>query len=147
MFKKYLLATLIFIVAFTIDRYVKNIFVEGFTYHNEVFSLVLVYNKGVAFSMLSFLGAYLKWIQIFILSIILIYAIKPSNRDCLYAFSILLVGAISNIYDRFIHEGVVDYIFWHYYFNFPIFNLSDIFINMGVVYLFYISFKDKKYKI
>ena len=40
--------------------------------------------------------------------------------------------AFSNDYDRFIHEGVVDMVFWHCGFNFAVFNYADIAIDFAV---------------
>ena len=44
----------------------------------------------------------------------------------------MLAGGTSNILDRFLHGGVVDYIYWHYKFDFPIFNFADIIIDCGI---------------
>ena len=43
------------------------------------------------------------------------------------------MAALANILDRFLHGGVVDYIYWHYGFDFPIFNFADIIIDCGIV--------------
>ena len=46
---------------------------------------------------------------------------------------IILGAGASNVLDRFIHGGVVDYVFWHKWFNFAVFNFADVMINLGVV--------------
>jgi signal peptidase II len=56
------------------------------------------------------------------------------------------VGAVSNILDRFLHIGVVDYIYWHCGFDFAIFNISDILINIAIVFILYIGYKQSKIK-
>ena len=57
----------------------------------------------------------------------------------------IFAAGISNILDRFIHGGVVDYIFWHYGFEFAIFNFADVMINLGVaMILFNALFKKNK---
>ena len=58
----------------------------------------------------------------------------------------MIFGAgISNILDRFIHGGVVDYIFWHYGFEFAIFNFADVMINVSVaMIIFNALFKKNK---
>jgi len=98
----------------------------------------------VAFSMFEFLGEYLKFIQLALLSIVVIY-FYISQEMKIYTKPIgLLVGAgFSNLLDRFIHGGVVDYIYWHCFFNFAIFNLADILINISVALIFYIHFRKK----
>jgi signal peptidase II len=95
--------------------------------------LVLHYNRGVAFSMFAFLGEHLKWIQVVLIIGILIF-ISYEGYLKQYAFSLGLIvgGAIGNVYDRFIHEGVVDYVAWHCGFDFAIFNFADVMIDIGV---------------
>lgn len=58
---------------------------------------------------------------------------------------IIFGAGFSNVLDRFIHGGVVDYIFWHYQFEFAIFNFADVMIDLGVVLILYQTFlrKDK----
>jgi signal peptidase II len=39
------------------------------------------------------------------------------------------------VYDRFVHEGVVDYVAWHCGFNYAVFNFSDVAIDIAVVWM------------
>jgi signal peptidase II len=128
---------------FIIDQNIKMLFVDGFRYYTDCIDLILVYNKGVAFSMLAFLDEWLKYIQIVLVLGVLIYALIL--KEICYAFPIglLLGGAFSNVYDRFIHEGVVDMVFWHCGFNFAVFNFADVMIDVAVVYLLVLNFKPK----
>ena len=115
-----LTAILLFSLAgvFIIDQNIKQLFVDGYRYYTDCIDLILVYNKGVAFSMFAFLAEYLKYIQLTMVTGVLIYLFYL-NKIC-YAFpaGLLLGGAFSNIYDRFIHGGVVDMVYWHCGFNF-----------------------------
>jgi len=126
---------------FIIDQNIKMLFVDGFRYYTECIDLILVYNKGVAFSMFSFLEGWLKYIQIAMVSGVLIY-IFYLNKIC-YAFpaGLLLGGAFSNIYDRFIHGGVVDMVYWHCGFNFAVFNFADVMIDVAVVWILILNYK------
>ena len=72
---KIIISTIIVILIIILDQYIKYIFVNGFEFHTKVFSLILTYNYGIAFSMLEFLSYYLKYIQLFILSIAIVYII------------------------------------------------------------------------
>jgi len=128
---------------FIIDQNIKMVFVEGFRYYTECIDLILVYNKGVAFSMFAFLEEYLKYIQILIVTAVVIYLY--TLRKLCYAFpaGLILGGAISNIYDRFIHGGVVDMVYWHCGFDFAVFNFADVMIDVGVVWLLILNFKPK----
>ena len=49
---------------FGIDQEIKWLFVDGFRHYTECIDLILVYNRGVAFSMFAFLEGSLKWIQL-----------------------------------------------------------------------------------
>lgn len=95
--------------------------------------LVLHYNRGVAFSMFAFVGEYLKWIQIVLIIGILIFVFYEGYlKQYAFALGLILGGAIGNVYDRFMHEGVVDYVAWHCGFDFAIFNFADVMIDVGV---------------
>ena len=148
MLKKYFKYFLLFVFLVAIDQYIKYIFVNGFYAKGECISLVLAYNKGVAFSMFAFLASYLKYIQIFILLGGIIYLII--NNDILKTYilpiTLILAGGISNIFDRFIREGVVDYVYWHCGFDFAIFNLADVIIDISIALILYISYKQDKQK-
>jgi len=138
-----LLAVLLFALAgiFIIDQNIKSLFVEGFRYYTSCIDLILVYNKGVAFSMFSFLAEYLKYIQLILVSGVLLYVIKMQKLCYALPVGILLGGAFSNIYDRFIHEGVVDMVYWHCGFNFAVFNFADVMIDFAVAWLLLLNFK------
>ena len=126
---------------FIIDQNIKMLFVDGFRYYTDCIDLILVYNKGVAFSMFAFLDEYLKYIQLALVSGVLGY-IFYMNKLC-YALpsGLLLGGAFSNIYDRFIHSGVVDMVYWHCGFNFAVFNFADVMIDVAVVWILFLNFK------
>ena len=51
------------------------------------------------------------------------------------AFGLIIGSGFSNLIDRFTREGVVDYIFWHYKFNFAVFNLADSIINVAIAWI------------
>lgn len=122
------------IAIFLIDQAIKQIFIDGFRWNGDYFSLILTYNKGVAFSMFAFLGQWLKYIQLALILGVFFYVL--ANKELLthhaIAFGIIIGAGCGNIYDRFVHEGVVDYIFWHKWFEFAVFNFADVMINFAV---------------
>ncbi len=148
MLKKLYISTIIFIVLFIVDQYIKLIFVDGYEARGECISLILAYNYGVAFSMFAFLQEYLKYIQISILLAGVVYLTLNKQLFEVYYIptALLLAGGVSNIYDRFIHGGVVDYIYWHCGFDFAIFNLADVLIDISVVMILIMSYKEDKKK-
>lgn len=146
MLKKLFIFLVLFTVLFTLDQYIKILFVNGYEKEGECISLVLAYNYGVAFSMFSFLEGNLKYIQIAIMLGGILYLVfnKDVFKDYYIPSAMLLAGGISNIYDRFIHGGVVDYVYWHCGFDFAIFNLADVIIDAAVVLIIYINYKNSK---
>jgi len=127
---------LVLLGTFIIDQNIKSVFVEGYYREGECIDLVLHYNKGVAFSMFAFLGPYLKWIQTLLVVVILFVIFKEGYLKR-YAFpaGLLVGGALGNVYDRFVHEGVVDYVAWHCGFDFAVFNFADVAIDLAVVWI------------
>lgn len=121
---------------FIIDQAIKDLFVAGYYRAGECIDLTLHYNKGVAFSMFAFIGPYLKWIQALMVAAILFYVLKEGYLKR-YAFPIglLIGGALGNVYDRFMHEGVVDYVAWHCGFDFAVFNFADVAIDIAVAWI------------
>jgi len=148
MLKKFFIAVALFVVLFSVDQYIKFLFVDGFEQKGECISLILVYNYGVAFSMFAFLEHNLKYIQIVIMLAIIFYLFFNKEIFKLYYLpsALILAGGVSNIFDRFIHGGVVDYVYWHCGFDFAVFNFADVIIDIGVVLILIINFKDGKRK-
>ncbi len=130
---------------FLIDQGIKEIFLSGYEYLSRCISFELHINYGVAFSMFAFLGKWLKWIQVILIGGIFIY-IFYSKVVKKYPFSIGLIlgGAIGNLYDRFIHGGVIDYVAWHCGFNFAVFNFADVMIDLGVLLILIFEFLEHK---
>lgn len=127
---------LVLLGTFIIDQNIKTLFVEGFYRVGTCIDLELHYNKGVAFSMFAFLGPYLKWIQAGLVMVILFVVFKEGYiKKYAFPIGLLVGGALGNVYDRFIHEGVVDYVAWHCGFNWAVFNFADIAIDVAVVWL------------
>jgi signal peptidase II len=149
MLKKIFITSILFVCLFTIDQYIKFLFVNGFEHRGDCISFILVYNYGVAFSMFAFLAENLKYIQIVIMLGGIIYLALNKDVFKLYYLpsALILAGGVSNIYDRFIHGGVVDYVYWHCGFDFAVFNFADVIIDIGVVLILiinYIDYKNKK---
>jgi len=126
---------------FIIDQNIKSLFVEGFRYYTECIDFILVYNKGVAFSLFAFLDEYLKYIQLLLVSGVLGYLLHLQKLCYALSGGVLLGGALSNIYDRFIHGGVVDMVYWHCGFDFAVFNFADVMIDFAVLWILVLHFK------
>jgi signal peptidase II len=128
---------------FIIDQNIKSLFVDGWRYYTDCIDLILVYNKGVAFSMFAFLDESLKYIQLVLILGIFGYIIYLKQVCYAFPAGLMLGGAFSNIYDRFIHGGVVDMVYWHCGFDFAVFNFADVMIDVAVVWILVLNFKPK----
>jgi len=128
---------------FIVDQNIKMLFVDGYRHYTECIDFILVYNKGVAFSMFAFLDEYLKYIQVVLVSGVALYIIYLKKLCYTLPSGILLGGAFSNIYDRFIHGGVVDMVYWHCGFDFSVFNFADVMIDLAVVWILILNFKQQ----
>jgi len=129
-----------------IDQNIKMLFVDGGYYlQGSCIDLELHYNKGVAFSMFAFLGDNLKWIQsVLVVGIIGFVFYEGYLKKYAFPIGLIIGGAISNLYDRFIHQGVVDYVAWHCEFDFAVFNYADVMIDLGVAIILLLSFLDSR---
>lgn len=106
------------------------------------FDLTLLHNYGAAFSFLDQQGGPQRWFLVFIsaaVSVVLIFWWLPSqNRKiAILAMTLILGGAVGNLYDRFVLGYVVDFIAVHYQqHRFPAFNIADSAISVGAFFLF-----------
>ena len=128
---------------FLLDQGIKDVFVAGYDWQGGCFSLELHYNRGVAFSFFASLGPWLKWIQAALIAGIALY-LFASRMIWEYPLMLgmLLGAAASNLYDRFIHPGVVDYFAWHCGFDYAVFNYADVVIDVAIGWILLRSFLD-----
>lgn len=143
--KKYFISLIIFVLVFVLDQVIKYGFANfSWNVDGSYMSLKLAYNYGVAFSMFSFLQEYLKFIQLAIVIFATIYLFKNKEIFLKYyiPISLLYAAGLSNILDRFTYGAVVDYLYWHYGFEFAIFNLADVMINLAVAIIIFMHLKE-----
>ena len=137
------------ILIFLIDQITKYlIFYSNKAFINKdflLFKLDFVKNYGAAFNIFSGSRIFLSLISI-LFSILLIYLIfrkNTLNPFDLYSYSFILGGTIGNGIDRIYKGFVIDFINLNYI-NFPVFNIADISINIGFIFIIYSFFKNKK---
>ena len=145
--KIYFLSLSIFIVL--IDQFTKYImFYNKKLFINKdflLFKLDFVKNYGAAFNIFSGSRIFLSLISI-LFSILLIYLIfrkNTLNLLDLYSYSFILGGTIGNGIDRIYKGFVIDFINLNFI-NFPVFNIADISINIGFIFLLYNIFKNNR---
>ena len=145
--KVYFLSLSIFIVL--IDQFTKYLmFYNKKIFINKdflLFKLDFVKNYGAAFNIFSGSRIFLSLISI-LFSILLIYLIfrkNTLNLFDLYSYSFILGGTIGNGIDRICRGFVVDFINLNII-NFPVFNIADISINIGFIFILYNIFKNNR---
>ena len=117
-------------------------------FNSTYLNIVLIWNKGIAFGLLSFDESYLYNIISLIISIIIIVLIIMSLKSQGFKrYSLLMIvgGALGNLHDRFFFNAVPDFIDFHIgNFHWFIFNVSDIFITLGVISMIVLELFDNK---
>lgn len=106
------------------------------------FNLVLVYNTGISFGLFSDDADTTRWLLIgaafVIIVLMLIWLAGAETRVVIFGISLVVGGAVSNVIDRLLHPGVVDFLDFHLAgFHWPAFNVADAAIVVGVALLLY----------
>ena len=158
-FKKILKENFLFITVlltiFLLDRYTKitaiNILESKKNiYINDYLNLDLVFNTGIGFGLLSFNeNLYYNLVTILIIIVIIIigfFTFKSKKKEKLF-FTFILGGAIGNVYDRITYKAVPDFIDLHIgNFHWFSFNIADIFITLGIIFMILTEFTVKEKK-
>ena len=144
--KSFYISFSIIALIFFLDRLTK-IFViqlDKNSLGSEIFSsaylnIVLIWNKGIAFGLFSFDKSYLYNILTLIISIIVVMLVIMSLKSQGFKRYLLLMivgGALGNLHDRIFSNAVPDFIDFHIgEFHWFIFNVADIFISIGVIFM------------
>ena len=154
MIKKNLFVSSSFIlIIFLLDRVSKTyvIYLNDKLLGSEIFSskflnIYLIWNEGIAFGLLSFqkenLYDILSLIILFVILAIFFISIK-SRGIKKYCYLMILGGALGNFFDRIFYKAVPDFIDFHVgNFHWFIFNIADIFISLGIIFLIFLEFTD-----
>ncbi len=153
--KKILFNLIIILLIFLIDRiskvYILNIAeTTGFVdiELNSYLNLILVWNTGIGFGLLSFEHTSIyNFITFFIILInLIIFYITFKLKDFrIYFFLIILGGSLGNLFDRIYYAAVPDFIDLNYNgYHWFIFNFADIFISLGIICLILVEFLSYK---
>ena len=155
--QSFIIKLLVTFFIFLIDRiskiYVINL--DKKLLGSEIFSskylnISLIWNEGIAFGLFS-LGdkTFYNFLTILILIIILIIIFMLHKSEGLKKYSLLMIlgGALGNLYDRIFNKAVPDFIDFHVEeFHWFIFNVADIFITIGVIFMIFLEFTNNKKK-
>lgn len=138
-----------------LDLYTKDLATQELMYGRPVeifswFNLTLQHNTGAAFSFLSEAGGWQRYffsiVAIVISAVLAVWIFKLERHQWLLALSLSLIlgGALGNLWDRLTLGYVVDFISVHYAGRyFPAFNIADSAISVGAVCMLLESFFQK----
>ena len=154
-FRKNLIYFVIFLIIFLADR-ISKIYIlsvledtgEVDIYINSYINLILVWNTGIGFGLLSFDKSVLYdaiTILIIFINLIILFLVIKSDQVRSYLFLIILGGSVGNLYDRIYYSAVPDFIDinikgYHWF----IFNIADIFISIGIICLIFVELMNYK---
>ena len=153
--KIYNLNLIIVLSIFFLDRLLKIYIIKkteetgsSVVFLSEYLNLQLVWNKGIAFGLLSIdESVYYNLITlfIFIVIIILIYFANKCEGFEKISYILIISGALGNVFDRIYYNAVPDFIDLHINdFHWFIFNIADIFISVGILCLIFVEIFFKK---
>lgn len=130
------------VIILMIDQFIKLLISNNMKLGSEIkvidnfFSLFYLKNTGAAFSILDDKGSFLIIISVIILVIVDRYIAKESKFSKLgiLSFGIVIGGIVGNLVDRLLYHGVIDYLSFNIFGkNFPVFNIADTAITIGIV--------------
>ena len=132
---------IVILITFFIDRYSKikimNNFNDNAYFVNDFINLDLIWNTGIGFGLFASESTLIYNIISTLISLvilILIYTAIEADKFEKISFSIIIGGALGNLYDRISLKAVPDFIDLHYNdFHWFTFNLADIFITLGIL--------------
>jgi signal peptidase II len=139
--KQNIYSLLLISLIFGLDRFSKikilNNFSDNTYFVSNYINLDLIWNTGIGFGLLSSDSNVIYnviTIIIFLVILILFYLAAVSRKLDNIIFSIIIGGALGNLYDRLFYSAVPDFIDLHYEnLHWFTFNLADIFITLGII--------------
>ena len=151
MYWYYLLA----IIVIAIDQFTKWLVVKNMNLYEHIpvienfFYLTSHRNSGAAWGILQDQMIFFYIITAIVIVGVVYYMEKHTEGNSILklAFSLILGGAIGNFIDRLINQEVVDFLdFIIFSYDFPIFNIADSALTIGVVFVFIAIFKEDRMK-
>ncbi len=153
-YSKYVFYFFLFFSIFTLDRiskiYILNIAnnEELNIYINEFLNIILIWNTGIGFGLLSLSDKFLYnaiTFVILLINFILIYLAVASNSIKRILYVVILGGSFGNLFDRFYYSAVPDFIDINFNgYHWFVFNVADIFISIGITCLIFMEILDYK---
>mgnify|MGYP001350401192 FL=1 len=148
--KKFLINFFLVLLIFLLDRiskiyviYLDKKFIGSEIFSSKYLNINLIWNDGIAFGLFSLeksnMYNFLTFIIIGIITVIIFMIVKAEGLKK-YSLLMILGGAIGNVFDRLFNRSVPDFIDFHVgNFHWFIFNIADVFITIGVIFMILIE--------
>lgn len=150
-YKNIIFLVLVIVACFVLDLVTKNIALaklveyESKTVINGFFYFTLCYNTGGAWSMFSGNVAILAAISVVALALVIFTMVKSNTMFYKYSSAVFIGGLIGNLYDRLVYHKVIDFLdFVIFGYDFPVFNIADCFICVGVAFMLIAMIREEK---
>ncbi|MGH8633422.1 MAG: signal peptidase II [Burkholderiales bacterium] len=151
---KWLALAALIVVADQLAKYaaVQHLAINKAVAVTPFFNLVLVYNSGAAFSILSDAAGWQRGLFVaiaLIASAWIVFLLRkyPHQRRFALALSLVLAGAVGNVIDRILIGAVIDFLDFHALgYHWPAFNIADSAITCGAVLLVWDALRPRKSK-
>lgn len=150
-YKSIIIVSLIIVAGFAMDLITKTIANNTLAVFKEnqvingFFYLTLCYNTGGAWSIFSGNVAMLIIFSLLALGLVIYSMVKSTSKFYLYSSSLFVGGLLGNLFDRMVYGKVIDFLdFVIFGYDFPVFNVADCFICIGVALMFVAIMKEEK---
>lgn len=150
-YKNIIFLVLVIVACFVLDLVTKNIALAKLVEYeskpviNGFFYFTLCYNTGGAWSMFSGNVAILAAISVVALALVIFTMVKSNTMFYKYSSAIFIGGLIGNLYDRLVYHKVIDFLdFVIFGYDFPVFNIADCFICVGVALMLIAMIREEK---
>ena len=151
--KNFFINLLIVLSIFLFDRlskiyviYLDKKFLGSEIFSSKFLNISLIWNDGIAFGLFSFKNdSFYNILTIFIFIIILVIIFMIIKSEGLKKYSLLMIagGALGNFFDRLLNKSVPDFIDFHVGdYHWFVFNIADVFITIGVIFMILIEITD-----
>ena len=148
--KSFIINSLIVFLIFLVDRlskiyvtYLDKKFLGSEIFSSKYLNINLIWNDGIAFGLFSFQKSNLyNFLTLIIIAIIFLIIFMTAKAEGIKKYSLLMIlgGAIGNVFDRLFNRAVPDFIDFHIgNFHWFIFNIADVFITIGVIFMILIE--------
>lgn len=141
------LASIFLVIDIVVKLFVKSYMTlyQSINIIDNFFYITYVRNTGAAWSIFSGKQFFLILVSLIIIVCLFVYLYKKKMYTKIerYGYSLLVAGAIGNLIDRVVYGYVIDYLnFYIFKYDFPVFNIADTCIVIGIMLLFISSWRE-----